>query len=51
MFFIRLEVWKATPDRSDVLQQLRELNELKQMGVLTEEEFTEKKKVLLDDLN
>ena len=37
--------------RSDVLQQLRELNELKQMGVLTEEEFTEKKKVLLDDLN
>ena len=36
--------------RSDVLLHLRELNELKQMGVLTEEEFTEKKKVLLDDL-
>jgi len=36
--------------RSDVLLHLRELNELNQMGVLTEEEFTEKKKVLLDDL-
>ncbi|KAJ7394512.1 hypothetical protein OS493_000326 [Desmophyllum pertusum] len=37
--------------RSEILRQLRELNELKQMDVLTDEEFADKKKVLLNDLN
>ena len=35
---------------SDILRELRELHDLKQMGVLTEEEFADKKKVLLTDL-
>ena len=40
----------AAYSRSDILRELRELNDLKQMGVLTEDEFAEKKQVLLNDL-
>lgn len=36
--------------RLDLFRQLRELNDLKQMGELTDEEFADKKKVILDDL-
>lgn len=36
--------------RSDLFRQVRELNDLKQMGELTDEEFADKKKFILDDL-
>ncbi len=36
--------------RAEILRQLKELNDLKVIGVLTDEEFEEKKRVLLNDL-
>lgn len=34
-------------DHSDVVDQIRELSELREQGILTEEEFTAEKKKLL----
>ena len=43
----REEPAAAAPNRSDALTQLKELGELRQQGVLTEEEFSaEKQKIL-----
>lgn len=36
--------------KSSIAQQIKELSELKEQGILTEEEFAEKKKVLLDKI-
>lgn len=44
-------LFSASYSRSDILRQLRELNDLRVMGVLSEEEFADKKKVIFDDLN
>jgi putative oligomerization/nucleic acid binding protein len=35
------------PEHSDVVDQIRELSELREQGILTEEEFTAEKKKLL----
>ena len=44
-------IWKKitqTDDSSNVVQQLKDLNELYESGVLTEEEFNKAKKKLLN---
>jgi hypothetical protein len=38
-------------EKQDIPSQIRELSKLKDEGILTEQEFTEKKKVLLDKIN
>lgn len=40
-----------TDNQSTILDQIKELAELKDRGILTEEEFSEKKKILLDKIN
>lgn len=40
-----------TDNQSAILDQIKELAELKDRGILTEEEFSEKKKILLDKIN
>lgn len=39
----------AASDKEDILKKLRELAELKEMGVITDEEFTKMKKRLVDN--
>ena len=36
--------------RSEVLKQIREFFDLKQLGAITEEEYDEKRKILLKDI-
>ena len=43
------ERYRKVHSRSDITQQLRELNDLKVMGVLSEDEFADKKEFLLND--
>lgn len=37
-------------DSNDAISQIKELSELKEQGILTEKEFSEKKKILLDKI-
>ena len=39
-----------SPSQSDIMEALKKLGELKELGVITEEEFQEKKNVLLSKL-
>ena len=39
---------KVSKNSSDIVNKLKELNELKKNGVLTDEEFTKAKKKLLN---
>ena len=36
--------------RSEVIKQIRDLFDLKQMGAITEEEYDEKREILLKDI-
>jgi hypothetical protein len=36
--------------RSEIIKQIKDLFDLKQLGAITEEEYEEKKKTLLKDL-